>query len=95
MTYDRERPWIGSLKQFAKEMRRNNQWMLKALCATPKYRNYPWFASKEEFSPITRRHQKKVLKQICNSCPVQAECDTFAKSAGVTAGMWAGHYYGA
>jgi Transcription factor WhiB len=93
MSYDRERPWIGSLKHFAKEMRKHSQWMRNALCATPKYREYPWF-SEEDAQPHVKKANRKLLKQVCAYCPVQAECNTFAKNAGVTAGVWAGHYYG-
>lgn len=83
------------MKQFAKEMRRNNRWMIKALCATAEYRDYIWFPKKDEFTPAQRRRHNRTMQQICSQCPVQAECNKFAKKAGVTAGIWAGKYYGA
>ena len=82
-----------SLKRFSKVMRRKSDWMKDALCATAQYRDLPWLPA-EDATTIFKRRSRNALAQICNQCPVRAECRTFAKEAGVTAGVWAGRYYG-
>ena len=87
-------PYIPSLKYLAIEMRRTYNWMRKALCARPEYKEYLWFPPRNEMSKKARLANRKTLQKICTQCPVQAECHEFAETAGVTAGVWAGKYYG-
>lgn len=88
-------PYVPAVQYFSRELQRwNRNWMEKARCALPQYRDYEWFPPRNKMSINQRLAHRRQLQKVCNACPVQAECRNFAKTSGVTAGIWAGKYYG-